>query len=62
MNVIPHFFSFFSEWYDKFITLNYEVDEYGRILYKHFRHKTRKLQGYYYKRRDFANRFHYVLK
>jgi hypothetical protein len=53
MTIIPHFQSFFTEWFDKFITLHYEVDEYGRILYKHFRNYTRPRQGFKHVRNIF---------
>lgn len=61
MSIIPHFQSFFSEWFDKFVTLNYEVDEYGRILYKHFKQRTRQRQGFAIKK-DMANRAIFFIK
>jgi len=41
MNFIPKIHTFISELFDKFVTINYDLDEYGRILSKHFRHRTR---------------------
>lgn len=50
MNFIPKIHIFISELFDKFITINYELDEYGRILSKHFRGRTRLRVGEFHKR------------
>jgi len=59
-NIISRFHLFISNWFDKLITLNYEIDEYGRILHKYFRHRTRGRLGEWYKR-DLAVRSFYKL-
>ena len=45
LNFIPKFHIFISNWFDYLFTLNYDLDEYGRILSKHFRHRTRHRLG-----------------
>jgi len=59
LNFLPKFHSFISEWFNYFISLNYELDEYGRILAKNFRGKTRTRTGEWFKR-DMA--VHSVIK
>lgn len=54
INFIPKINVFFSELFDKFYTINYDLDEYAKILSKHFRHKTRYRIGDWTKRDIFV--------
>lgn len=60
LTFINKFHLFVSNWFDQFIALNYEIDEYGRILHRHFRRATRVRKGSWFKR-DLAMRSFYKI-
>lgn len=61
LNFLPKFHFFFSEWFERFVSLNYDLDDYNRLLSSHYRSKTRARIGDFCKKDVAVRSIHKLL-